>query len=112
MVLFFLKRYRVLYKKDNCTLEKVANDLYPICHKHLISKKPVDQREHQESLYRIFYYDCYPLKYRIHHPVTKKLIDFSKTEEYQFRKDFFEKLKKKRKVALRLGQLTTYKLRK
>ena len=61
---FFLKRYRVLYKKNNRDPEKVANDLYTICHKHLISKKPVDQREHQESLYRIFYYDCYPLKFR------------------------------------------------
>ena len=109
---FFLKRYRALYKKDNRDPEKVASDLYTICHKHLINKKTIDQREYQEyqeNLYRIFYYDCYPLRYRIHHPITKKLIDFSKTEEYQFRKDFFEQLKKKRKVALRLGQLTTYK---
>ena len=106
---FFLKRYRVLYKKNNRNPEKVASDLYTICHKHLINKKTIEQKEYQESLYRIFYYDCYPLRYRIHHPITKKLIDFSKTEEYQFRKDFFEQLKKKRKVALRLGQLTTYK---
>ena len=109
---FFLKRYRKLYKRDNRNPEKVANDLYTICHKHLTNKKAIeqiDQQEHQENLYRIFYYDCYPLRFRIHHPITEKLIDFSKTEEYQFRKDFFEQLKKKRKVALRLGQLTTYK---
>ena len=106
---FFLKRYRVLYKKDNRNPEKVANDLYTICRKHLTNKNNPDQSEFQENLYRIFYYDCYPLKFRIHHPITKKLIDFSKTEEYQFRKSFFEQLKKKRKVALRLGQLTTYK---
>lgn len=106
---FFLKRYRALYKKNNRDPEKVANDLYTISHKHLTNKNNPDQSDFQENLYRIFYYDCYPLKFRIHHPITKKLIDFSKTEEYQFRKSFFEQLKKKRKVALRLGQLTTYK---
>ena len=114
---FFLKRYRALYKTGNRDPEKVANDLYTICHKHLINKKITDKKilepreyqEYQESLYRIFYYDCYPLRFKIHHPITKELIDFSKTEEYQFRKGFFEQLKKKRKVALRLGQLTTYK---
>lgn len=112
---FFLKRYRKLYRGNiNRDPEKVANDLYTICHKHLTNKKTTDKKniehqEHQENLYRIFYYDCYPLRFRIHHPITKKLIDFSKTEEYQFRNNFFEQLKKKRKVALRLGHLATYK---
>ncbi len=108
---FFIKRYRKLYKKDNRNPEKVAHFLYTICHKHLVNKKPIEhyESEHQDNLYRIFYYDCHPLQFKIHHPITKKLIDFSKTEEYNFRKNFFEQLKKKRKVALRLGQLTTYK---
>ena len=44
---FFLKRYRALYKKDNRHPEKVANDLYTICHKHFINKKNIDQREYQ-----------------------------------------------------------------
>ncbi|MDE0518615.1 MAG: NYN domain-containing protein, partial [Bdellovibrionales bacterium] len=80
-----------------------------ICHRHLTTKKKLDQNEQQENLYRIFYYDCYPLNFRIHHPLTKKLIDFSKTTEHRFRQEFFKELKKKRKVALRLGHLVTYK---
>lgn len=58
-----------------------------------------------DTLYRIFYYDCEPLSKKVHHPVTKRAIDFSKTPEYLFRKEIFETLKRKRKVALRLGTL-------
>ena len=57
---FFLKRYRTLYKKDNRNPEKVANNLYAICHKHLIDKSNPVQSEFQGDLYRIFYYDCHP----------------------------------------------------
>ena len=107
---FFLKRYRTIYKKkDNRNPEKVANNLYTICHKHLTNKSNLDQNEFQGDLYRIFYYDCHPLDFKIHHPITKQLIDFSKTDEFHFRRNFFEQLKKKRKVALRLGSLATYK---
>ena len=106
---FFLKRYRKLYRKDNRNPEKVAKNLYTICHKHLTIKNKSDQSEIQGNLYRIFYYDCYPLEFKIHHPITEKIINFSETDEYKFRINFFEQLKKKRKVALRLGQLATYK---
>ena len=106
---FFLKRYRKIHKKESRNPEKIANDLYTICHKHLSNKNNPDQIESQENLYRIFYYDCHPSDFKIHHPITNKLIDFARTDEYRFRKDFFEQLKKKRKMALRLGRLATYK---
>jgi hypothetical protein len=35
--------------------------------------------------------------------VTNKAVDYSKSPEARFRKAFFEELKKKRKMALRLG---------
>ncbi|MBN1339262.1 MAG: NYN domain-containing protein [Bacteroidales bacterium] len=57
------------------------------------------------DLYRIFYYDCLPYQKKQHNPVSGKAIDFSKTEQYKFQHAFFEELKKKRKVALRLGVL-------
>lgn len=59
----------------------------------------------KNTLYRIFYYDCYPLDKKAHNPVTKHPIDFSKTEEYSFKMDLINALKKKRKVALRMGTL-------
>lgn len=108
---FFLKIYRKYYSGDNARdPEKVATDLYTMCHKHL-NPNPSGTKANvsQDSLYRIFYYDCPPLEFKIHHPITKQIIDFSKTPEYAFRKSFFEQLKKKRKVALRFGRLATYK---
>ncbi|MBO9572073.1 MAG: NYN domain-containing protein [Chitinophagaceae bacterium] len=92
---FFLKRYFSIFDKPrNVNLEQVAKDLYTLAHKH------VGPDNH---LYRIFYYDCIPFDKRVHNPITKKVYDFKKTEQYKFRMELFEQLKKKRKVALRLG---------
>ena len=57
-----------------------------------------------DYLYRIFYYDCWPLDKRAHNPVTSRSIDFGNTEVARFRRAFFEELKRQRKVALRLGE--------
>lgn len=73
----------------------VAKELYKIALRH--SKK--------SSLYRIFYYDCIPLDKKVHNPVDKRIVDFKKTDIYNFRMAFIEELKKKRKVALRLGKI-------
>ena len=53
----------------------------------------------------IFYYDCLPLDKKVHNPISKKLVDYSLTDEYKFRMDLLETLKRKRKVALRIGTL-------
>lgn len=39
----------------------------------------------------------------MHHPLTNKCIDFSKSERAKWRLAFHEALREKRKVALRLG---------
>ncbi len=97
---FFLKRYRSINKIKKLDPKRTANDLWEMCLRHL-------QQAKSESfdLYRIFYYDCLPYEKKQHNPVTGKAIDFSKTEQYKFQLAFFEELKKKRKVALRLGIL-------
>lgn len=93
---FFIKRYFALFDKDKKNSpEQVAGDLYNIALRH--SKK--------SSLYRIFYYDCIPLDKKVHNPVDTKIVDFKKTDIYNFRMAFIEELKKKRKVALRLGKI-------
>jgi uncharacterized LabA/DUF88 family protein len=56
-------------------------------------------------LYRIFYYDCSPIGKRVHNPISKRSIDFSKTAIFKQRLDLFEELKKKRKFALRIGHI-------
>jgi hypothetical protein len=48
---------------------------------------------------------CVPFGKMAHNPISKKAIDFSKTEIYNQRLTIFEELKKKRKLALRLGHI-------
>lgn len=94
---FFIKRYNALYNKDRKkSAEDVADDLYTLAHSH-VGK--------ENYLYRVFYYDCSPFQKKVHNPITKKCIDFSKTPESVFRNKILDCLKKKRKVALRLGYL-------
>lgn len=92
---FFLKRYNLLVNPSkDYTPEQVARNLCTFAHRH------VGDGNH---LYRIYYYDCKPFDKRVHNPVTKKVVDFKKTDQYKFRLELFDELKKKRKVALRLG---------
>lgn len=56
-----------------------------------------------EYLYRILYYDGEPLQKDVRHPLTGRLIKFGTSETARFRREFFERLKHQRKVALRLG---------
>ncbi len=96
---FFQKRYRALYDGAiDHDPKTVAKSLFTLALKH------IDQ-ESGEKLYRIFYYDCPPLAKKIHHPLTGKSIDFSKTPQADFQLQFFEELKKLRKVALRRGEI-------
>lgn len=94
---FFVKRFRVLYDKDKkMSGADVAEHLYTMAMRHVGPRN---------TLYRIFYYDCYPLDKKAHNPITKKAIDFKKTPEYEFKMDLLNALKQKRKVALRMGTL-------
>lgn len=93
---FFLKRYRSCYGDFYLHgPNKVAKNMYSMLLKHV----------EQEKLYRILYYDCPPLRKKAHNPITRKSIDFSKSEHAQFRLQFHEELKKLRKIALRMGYL-------
>lgn len=55
------------------------------------------------ELYRIFYYDCAPLKKTLYNPLSKKSFDFSKSSTYIWMNSFLSTLKCRRKVALRMG---------
>ena len=59
-----------------------------------------------EQLYRIFVYDCPPLSKKVHNPVTGRSIDLGATPMYVFRTELHRALVCKRKVALRLGELS------
>ncbi len=98
--------YRKVTKdfKNGLSPEQSAKQLFGYCMEHLKHK-----RESNDELYRIFYYDCPPLGKKLTHPLTKKLIDLSKTDLYKWNMDFLDEMKKQRKVALRLGFLSETK---
>jgi len=107
---FFLKRHRSLYGSK--TPQEVAKDLYTIALKHVTYVKHGENPKTNSvsDLYRIFYYDAPPLGVdgdRTQNPISKEHIVFNKTDEYKFRVAFLSELKKKRKVALRMGRLST-----
>lgn len=77
-----------------------AIELTNYCKRHLNS-----HGESNNDLYRIFYYDCPPTAKRIYHPFLQTQVDLSKSDLYAWMNQFLDELKKKRKVAIRLGKL-------
>ncbi|MBQ7680820.1 MAG: NYN domain-containing protein [Oscillibacter sp.] len=76
-----------------------AEELYQYCLLHI--SKPVEPRE----LYRIFYYDCPPMKRTLLHPLTGLNVDFSSHPGTKWAEDFYRYLSEKERVALRMGEL-------
>lgn len=76
-----------------------ADELISYCSRHI---KGGHEKKH---LYRIFYYDCPPSEKNIFHPFTGRTINLKKTKEYIWKNEFYEALRCKRKVALRMGEL-------
>jgi uncharacterized LabA/DUF88 family protein len=100
---FFLKRYRRLVEQGGQDAPAVVADRlmnWALAHLNYHG----DKRE----LYRIFFYDAPPLQKRVHWPVSQKSLDFSKTPEALFRLALFDELRKRRKLALRLGELADH----
>lgn len=93
-------RRRAFTAYGDKTPKERADELYNYCKKHIKS-----HGEQKRELYRIFYYDCPPMTKQVYHPLFKKTVDFSKSDTYKWSIDFFDELKKKRKVALRMGEL-------
>ena len=102
---FFLKQYKRL--QGDKKPEEVAEALHQIAFKHL-ERKSHDSKQppKRNYLYRIFYYDCPPLEKKAHYPTTGQAIDFSKTDLARWKWAFFRELRKRRKVALRMGSLS------
>jgi uncharacterized LabA/DUF88 family protein len=95
---FFKKRFHRIYPAIARNPHAMAKHLFTLALKHI-------EQDKGEKLYRIYYYDCPPLTKKAHHPITKQCIDFSKTRTALFQDEFFNELKKLRKVALRIGML-------
>ena len=102
---FFVKRIRALKLCNDPYDTKRFADLvfrFAICH----LKKDKRIQQNNNELYRIFFYDCSPFTKRMHNPISGKSVDFAKSKEALFRNELHNQLKRKRKLALRLGKLS------
>lgn len=97
---FYLRQAKKIWK--NQTPEEVAATLATYCRAH-IARAKIDNRNC--DLYRVFYYDCPPAHLQTQNPVNGEHILYWKTPEAAWRLSFFDELKKKRKTALRLGEM-------
>lgn len=93
-------RKRANYYNGKMTPKERAEELINHCYSLLHA----DKRE-TRNLYRIFYYDCPPINKNIYNPITGKSENLGKKDEYVWVNEFFEELKRQRKVALRLGRI-------
>jgi uncharacterized LabA/DUF88 family protein len=111
---YFIKRFRAIEPHNAYNSRRAADYAFRCSLAHLIDAprpKPGSQARREsrpkKDLYRIFFYDCPPLDKKLQNPITKKAVDFSKSKEAVFRLELHDHLREKRKVALRLGHLST-----
>ncbi|MGD0635414.1 MAG: NYN domain-containing protein [Beijerinckiaceae bacterium] len=115
---FFLKRLKSQYPSvDAGDAKAVAQIIHQHALRHrnqITGADSAGKIVETYDLYRIFFYDCAPLEKKMQHPISKKSIDFAKSPIALFRRSLHDELKRKRKVALRMGHLldtTEWKLK-
>lgn len=98
---FYRKRAKHLWGEK--TAEDRARELEEYYRAHIGFQK----RSGECYLYRIFYYDCAPIgRKSVFHPLIRKNVDLDKSDTYAWSTVFLEELKRRRKFALRLGELS------
>ena len=98
---FYRKRARYLWGAKPA-IDR-AKELHTYCYAHIQHASAYEER----YLYRIFYYDCAPVgRKSVYHPLKKGNVDLDKSETFTWTNTFLEELKKRRKFALRLGELS------
>lgn len=101
---YFIKRFRRIEPENHWNAERAAECAHRWALAHLMQGTGKSRK--RCDLYRIFFYDCPPIENKMHHPLTRKAVDFSKSKEAIFRYELHDRLRVKRKVALRLGHLS------
>ncbi|OED39273.1 hypothetical protein AB833_17295 [Chromatiales bacterium (ex Bugula neritina AB1)] len=106
---FYIKKYVSAWRKKREVTKgypdplTVVDELYTRSLSNISSKnKHLDS---PKELYRILFYDCKPFSEGSLNPVSKIYTDYARTETATFRNSLHDILKKKRKVALRLGRI-------
>lgn len=85
-----------------------ADELHRYALSHILVKRNAAEENDRRSLYRIFYYDCPPVKgFSIEQPWNGRNATFStKRGSGKWRAEFLQELASKRKVAMRMGTVS------
>lgn len=104
---FLTKRLaRLVDDPQRLTAYKVTGIIRSICRGHVQKLTGDDDTNWHRHVYRIFYYDAPPFEGQAHHPLTRKQINYAKSDQAAFQIELFNLLRKQRNVALRLGSLS------
>ena len=94
---YYRKRAMALWGRKDA--DSRADELFSYCLLHL------DLPEEPRDLYRIFYYDCPPMTREMIHPLDGSKTIFAEQAGTRWTNTFYEALAKKRKLAIRRGEL-------
>lgn len=104
---YFLKRLpRVRRDIDVSDPDAVARSIRQLVRNHLDQLNDIyDVSNFYELLYRCFFYDASPYMNKEHTPISKRAIDYGKSNTAIFRNLLFDNLRRQRDFALRLGEV-------
>lgn len=104
---FLSKRLtRLIADPDRLTPHTMCGIIRSMCRKHVQKLTDDNGGNWHRHVYRIFYYDAPPFEGQAHHPITRRQINFAKSDQAAFQNELFIQLKKQRNMALRLGNLS------
>lgn len=100
---FFVRRIRQIFPASvHYDARLMADLVWRLSAAHLF-----ERNQPKRHLFRIFFYDTPMIQTKVTLPVSKQVIDISKSKEGQFRNAFQRQLQRKRKLAVKLGEAAT-----
>ena len=105
---YYLRRLRSARRDiDASNPQEVSRSIGQLINSHLSRLSEVHRVPNpRQLLYRCFYYDAWPYSEKGHTPISKRAIDYSKSDMAVFRLKLFDELRSRPNLALRLGQVT------
>lgn len=104
---YFIKRLPALRPEvDMRDPAAVCTTIKRLIAAHLERINKIERRPHARSLlYRSFYYDARPYLDRGHLPISRKAIDYAKSDVARFQLSLHDMLRKTANMAVRLGEV-------
>lgn len=96
-VAFVIGRLRQHFNDDHHHAIRMTENIMQLALKHL---------QADDELYRIYCYDGLPIDKKVHKPISREMVDLSKSKEALFRKELHSLLNREAKTQLRMSELS------